>query len=96
MFFLELEMTEPIARLAAEGFSNRRIGEQLYISHRTVGYHLGRCSPSSTSTTGRSCTLYSAKPQLLPPPARSTVRKPKGANGGGPRPRPGVIEALGS
>ena len=29
-----------IARLAAAGFSNREIGEQLYITHRTVGYHL--------------------------------------------------------
>lgn len=31
-----------IARLAAAGLSNRQIGEELYISHRTVGYHLGK------------------------------------------------------
>jgi DNA-binding CsgD family transcriptional regulator len=36
------ERESQIARLAAEGFSNRQIGEQLYISHRTVGYHLGK------------------------------------------------------
>jgi DNA-binding CsgD family transcriptional regulator len=34
-----------IARLAAEGLSNREIGERLYMSHRTVGSHLYRIFP---------------------------------------------------
>lgn len=34
-----------IARLAAEGLSNRHIGEQLYLSPRTVGSHLYRIFP---------------------------------------------------
>jgi DNA-binding CsgD family transcriptional regulator len=34
-----------IAHMAAEGMSNREIGQQLYISHRTVAYHLGRIFP---------------------------------------------------
>jgi DNA-binding CsgD family transcriptional regulator len=29
-----------IARLAASGLTNRQIGQQLYLSHRTVGHHL--------------------------------------------------------
>jgi len=34
-----------IARLAAEGLSNREIGSRLYLSHRTVGSHLYRAYP---------------------------------------------------
>ena len=34
-----------IARMAASGLSNREIGQQLYLSHRTVGAHLYRSFP---------------------------------------------------
>jgi DNA-binding CsgD family transcriptional regulator len=34
-----------IAKLAADGLSNRDIGQRLYISHRTVGFHLHRIFP---------------------------------------------------
>jgi DNA-binding NarL/FixJ family response regulator len=34
-----------IAQLAARGFSNREIGQRLYLSHRTVGSHLYRIFP---------------------------------------------------
>jgi len=34
-----------IAKLAASGMTNREIGQQLFLSHRTVGYHLHRIFP---------------------------------------------------
>jgi DNA-binding CsgD family transcriptional regulator len=34
-----------IARLAASGMTNREIGTQLFLSHRTVGFHLSRIFP---------------------------------------------------
>jgi len=34
-----------IAHMAAEGLSNREIGRQLYLSHRTVGSHLYHIFP---------------------------------------------------
>jgi DNA-binding CsgD family transcriptional regulator len=41
-----------IAQLAAEGLSNREIGERLFLSHRTVGGHLYRVFPK-LDITGR-------------------------------------------
>ena len=41
-----------IAQLAAEGLSNREIGERLFLSHRTVGGHLYRIFPK-LGITGR-------------------------------------------
>jgi DNA-binding NarL/FixJ family response regulator len=32
-------------QLAAEGLTNREIGQRLYLSHRTVGTHLHRIFP---------------------------------------------------
>jgi DNA-binding CsgD family transcriptional regulator len=40
-----------IARLAAEGMSNREIGERLYLSHRTVASHLYRAFPKLNVTS---------------------------------------------
>jgi DNA-binding NarL/FixJ family response regulator len=34
-----------IAQLAAEGLSNREIGQRLYLSHRTIESHLHRVYP---------------------------------------------------
>lgn len=48
------EMTEQeltIARLAAQGLTNKQIAERLYLSHRTVGAHLYRIFPKLGITT---------------------------------------------
>jgi DNA-binding CsgD family transcriptional regulator len=51
-----------IAQLAAEGLSNREIGERLYLSHRTVGFHLDKLFPKLgvTSRTGLRAALEPA------------------------------------
>jgi DNA-binding CsgD family transcriptional regulator len=51
-----------IAQLAAQGLSNREIGQRLYVSHRTVGTHLYRVFPK-LGITGRG-ELASADPAL--------------------------------
>jgi DNA-binding NarL/FixJ family response regulator len=43
----ELQITE----LAVGGLSNKEIGARLYLSHRTVGYHLYRIFPKLGVTT---------------------------------------------
>ena len=53
-----------IARLAAEGLSNREIGERLYLSPRTVGSHLYRIFPKLEVT---SRTQLAAMPGLHTP-----------------------------
>ncbi len=48
-----------IARMAAEGMTNREIGQKLYLSHRTIGSHLYHTSRSWESTHARSCPRHS-------------------------------------
>jgi DNA-binding NarL/FixJ family response regulator len=40
-----------IASLAAQGLSNREIGERLFLSHRTIGSHLYRIFPKLEITS---------------------------------------------
>ena len=53
-----------IAQLAAQGLSNKAIAARLYLSHKTVGYHLQRIF-SKTGITSRSSLgpILSASPQ---------------------------------
>ncbi|MCW2085900.1 UNVERIFIED_ORG: DNA-binding CsgD family transcriptional regulator/tetratricopeptide (TPR) repeat protein [Bradyrhizobium japonicum] len=52
-----------IAQLAVEGLSNKEIGARLYLSHRTVGYHLHRIFSKAgiTSRSGLRSVLASVK-----------------------------------
>ncbi len=53
-----------IAQLAVEGLSNKEIGAKLYLSHRTVGYHLHRIFSKAgiTSRAGLRPLLTSISP----------------------------------
>jgi ATP/maltotriose-dependent transcriptional regulator MalT len=50
-----------IAHMAADGLSNREIGQKLYLSHRTIGFHLYRVFPKlgikSRAELGRALTV---------------------------------------
>ncbi|MFD0885817.1 LuxR C-terminal-related transcriptional regulator [Streptosporangium algeriense] len=46
-----------IAQLAAEGLTNREIGQRLYLSHRTVGTHLHRIFPKLGVSSRSDLTL---------------------------------------
>jgi DNA-binding CsgD family transcriptional regulator len=59
-----------IARLAAEGLTNRAIGQRLYLSHRTVGSHLYRMFPKLGITTRAQLALV--LPAVTDEPTRSS------------------------
>ncbi len=52
-----------IAQLAAEGLSNREIGQHLYLSHRTISTHLYRVFPKLAITSrGELSTVLAPRP----------------------------------
>ncbi|MGW4246830.1 LuxR C-terminal-related transcriptional regulator, partial [Nocardia sp. NPDC004722] len=71
-----LEMLSPqelqIARLAAEGLSNREIGERLYLSPRTIGSHLYRIFPKLDITSRGQLAACLDSPAQALTAARST------------------------
>ena len=52
-----------IATMAAEGMSNREIGQRLYLSHRTVGSHLYRLFPKLGITSRAQLKAALAEPR---------------------------------
>ena len=82
-----------IAMLAAAGLTNKEIGQQLFLSHRTVGAHLYQIFPKLGITThGRRCATRShpslATVDLAERGDRSVAGRPGhvGQQGRGPRP----------
>ena len=73
-----------IVQMAAEGLSNRAIGQKLYLSHRTVSSHLYRVFPKLgiTSRTELRAVLRPQPPTSLrasrPPPTLSSAPPPSG------------------
>ena len=63
-----------IARMAAEGLSNREIGQALYLSHRTIGSHLYRVFPKLGDRVARRAARV---PSLSSRGARARRRCPR-------------------
>jgi DNA-binding NarL/FixJ family response regulator len=56
-----------VARMVAEGLSNRQIGERLYVSHRTVASHLYHIFPKLGITSRAQLTAMSLDLPAVPP-----------------------------
>jgi DNA-binding CsgD family transcriptional regulator/tetratricopeptide (TPR) repeat protein len=55
-----------IAQLAAQGLSNRQIGQRLYVSHRTIGTHLYRIFPKLGITARGELETALSAPTTVP------------------------------
>ena len=66
-----------IAQLAADGLSNREIGQRLYLSHRTISTHLYRVFPKLgiASRAELSAALASGASYDVPADVRTRGRK---------------------
>jgi DNA-binding CsgD family transcriptional regulator len=62
-----------IARMAAEGLSNREIAQRLYLSHRTVASHLYRIFPKLGITGRAQLTAMSLDLPALPHPRTDCI-----------------------
>src|SRR5260370_34815404 len=71
-----------IAQMAAAGMSNREIGQSLFLSHRTVGFHLYRLFPN-LGIPSRNQT----RGALAPEPLTAYLMRRSRGRAGGHRPR---------
>jgi DNA-binding CsgD family transcriptional regulator len=61
---------QQIARMVLAGLSNKEIGEHLFMSHRTVGYHLYRMFPKLGITSRAELGVVVAEAGFSPPAPR--------------------------